>query len=102
MVGEVVDRKIIVMYNIHHMRRTQIYLQDYLYQDLAVGAKMLEVSMSEYIRRLLDEGLYAIKNKLLVKKEQKSSLMIISEKAINAGKTDIAENFDKYFEQSLR
>lgn len=90
------------MYDIHHMKRTQIYLHDYLYQDLAVGAKMLEVSVSEYIRRLLGESLYMIKNKSAVIKEPKASLLTISKKAIKSGKTDIASKFDEYFEKSLK
>jgi len=61
----------------------------------------MKISMSEYIRKLLEESLYfrPMKDKPLKKK---ASLMILADNAVNLGKPDLAKNFRKYFEESLR
>lgn len=84
------------------MQRTQIYFPEHLHDDLRLGAAAMNVSLSEYIRMILEEKLYKkpVKKKIFSKK--KANLMVIAENAINLGPKDIARNFDKYFEESLK
>jgi len=84
------------------MQRTQIYFPESLHKDLKIGAKTMNISLSEYIRIILKRNLYAKyeSNDLLPKK--KADLSIIAKNAISFGKKDLARNFDEYFEASLR
>lgn len=84
------------------MKRTQIYFPEELHKDLKVGAAMHKVSLSEYIRMILEEKLY---NKTAKKKKpakKKASLLILADNAVSFGIKDLARNFDKYFEASLK
>jgi len=84
------------------MKRTQIYFPKSLHQDLEIGAAMTKVSLSEFIRMILEEKLYtkSIKKRASFKKRAKPS--IIAESAVSLGKKNLAKNFDKYFEASLK
>lgn len=84
------------------MNRTQIYFPEELHKDLKVGAAVHKVSLSEYVRMILKEKLYnkTAKKEKPVKKG--ASLLILAENAINLGPPDLAKNFDKYFEASLK
>ena len=95
------DNHSVVMYVIHYMKRTQIYFPKELHNDLKVGAAIMKVSMSEYIRKLLEESLYSrpLKNKPLKKK---ASLMILADNAVNFGIKDLSKNFRKYSDEALR
>lgn len=62
---------------------------------------MLGVSLSEYIRMILEEKLYAKPGKKILPKK-KTGLSIIAENAVSFGIKDLARNFDKYFEASLK
>lgn len=84
------------------MQRTQIYFPESLHQDIKIGAKAMNISLSEYIRRILEEKLYSRPMKEKKSKKKKASLMIIAENAVNLGPPDLARNFDKYFEESLK
>lgn len=63
---------------------------------------MMKVSLSEFIRMILEEKLYTrpVKKRVPFKKRAKPS--VIAENAISLGKKDLARNFDKYFEASLK
>lgn len=84
------------------MQRTQIYFPKDLHQDLKTGAAMMKVSLSEYIRIILKEKLYAKPMKEKKPKKKKASLMVIAENAVNLGPPDLARNFSKYFEESFK
>lgn len=89
-----------MMYSIHQILRTQIYFPKDLYQELKTGAVMNNLSLSEYIRRILKEKIFSSKEKVKVlTKKGKPSFLV--KKAISFGKKDVAKNFDKYFEASL-
>lgn len=97
-----VDIRKKVMYIIHPMPmlRTQIYFPKDLYQDLRAGAAMNNVSLAEYIRKLISEKLY-IKPAVAKIPAKKGDLSLLAKNAISFGKKDLAKNFDKYFEKSL-
>lgn len=84
------------------MQRTQIYFPEQLHEDLRIGAKMMGVSFSEYIRRILEENLYLLPGKSLKPRTKKADLSIIAKNAVSFGIKDLARNFDKYFEESLK
>jgi len=81
------------------MRRTQIYFPKSLHRDLKTGAAIMNKNLSEYIRMVLEEKLYSKPVKTAKKKVR---LSIIAKNAISFGKKDLARNFDKYFEASLK
>jgi len=85
------------------MLRTQIYFPKSLHEDLKTEAAAMGISLSEYIRMVLEEKLYLKKptRNSLVKKE-KAKPSVIAESAISFGIKDLARNFDKYFEASLK
>ncbi len=89
------------MYGIHHMlQRTQIYLDRHLHRDLKVGATSMNITISEYIRRILSEKVYSKKftgGKITVK----APLSSMAKRSVRLGKKDLAKNFDAYLEQSL-
>jgi len=89
------------MYIIHHMKRTQIYLEENLYQDLTIGAQLLNVSVSEYIRRLLSKEIY-LKKITDFPLPKRASLINIAKGSVSLGKKDLARNFDFYLEKSLK
>ena len=60
------------------------------------------ISLSEYIRKILEESLYLVPRKKMKARKRKVNLSIIAENAINLGPRDLARNFDKYFEESLK
>lgn len=84
------------------MKRTQIYFPKELHKDLKIGAAIMKIGLSEYIRMILEEKLYfkPIRKKTVVKK--KTRLSLLAENAIDLGPRDLARNFDKYFEESLK
>lgn len=86
------------------MKRTQIYLNENLYQDLEVGARMSSMTVSAYIRKLLSQEIYLEKFTpgQKQKKPKPTELTIITKKAIKFGKKDLARNFDDYLEKSLQ
>ena len=84
------------------MQRTQIYFPEPLHEDLTIGAKTMGISLSEYIRKILEESLYLVPRKKMKARKRKVNLSIIAENAINLGPRDLARNFDKYFEESLK
>ena len=84
------------------MQRTQIYFPESLHEDLRIGAKIMGVSLSEYIRRILEENLYFLSREKIKIPKKRADLSIIAKNAINLGPRDLARNFDKYFEKSLR
>jgi len=61
---------------------------------------MNNISLSEYIRRLIGERLYA-RSKKIKTPVKKGNLSLLAKNAISFGKKDLAENFDKYLETSL-
>ena len=81
------------------MQRTQIYFPKSLHQDLKTGAAMMNKTLSEFIRMVLEEKLYSRPIKAVKKKVR---LSVIAKNAISFGKKDIARNFSKYFEESLK
>lgn len=83
------------------MQRTQIYFPKELHEDLKIGAKARGVSMAEYIRKLVKDGLY---DKLPARSSRKGAkgALVIAENAVSFGIKDMARNFDKYFEESLK
>jgi hypothetical protein len=83
------------------MKRTQIYLEENLYQDLNIGSQLLGISVSEYIRRLLSKEIYLrkITDFPLLKRV---SLINIVKGSVSLGKKDLAKNFDFYLEKSLK
>lgn len=84
------------------MKRTQIYLEENLYQDLKVGANLSRVTVSEYIRRLLNNELYSPKKLRNTVVSSKKSLSLIAQKAASFAQKDLARNFDIYLEKSLK
>lgn len=82
------------------MQRTQIYFPRDLHEDLMIGAKLMNVSLSEYIRIILTEKLY--KTPLKIKTKNNGGLSLIAKKAVSFGIKDLARNFNKYFEASLK
>lgn len=61
---------------------------------------MMKISVSGYIRKILEEKLYAKALKITAKK--RGSPLEIAKVAIPFGKKDVAKNFDAYFEESLK
>lgn len=84
------------------MQRTQIYFPENLHQDLKIAAKMAGVSLSEYIRMILEEKTYFKPIKITTPRKKGGSPLILAENAVPLGKKDFAKNFDKYFEESLK
>jgi len=84
------------------MQRTQIYFPEELHKDLKIGAKVMNVSLSKYIRIILKKNLYAKYEDKDVSPKKKADLSIIAKNAIDLGPPDLARNFDDYFEASLR
>lgn len=84
------------------MQRTQIYFPEDLHKDLKIEAAMYKVSLSEYIRMILEEKLYNKTNRRKKPAKKKVNLSILAENAVNLGPRDLARNFDDYFEASLR
>lgn len=82
------------------MQRTQIYFPSDLHEDLMVGAKLMNVSLSEYIRIILAEKLY--RTPLKIKTKKNGGLSLIAKNAVSFGIKDLARNFNKYFEASLK
>ncbi|MCH7730149.1 ribbon-helix-helix domain-containing protein [Patescibacteria group bacterium] len=82
------------------MHRTQIYFPKELHKDLKVAAKVTNMSLSEYIRKALEEQLYRKPTK--ASKKGRGNPLIIAKYAVRLGKTDVARNFSKYFEESLK
>ena len=83
------------------MKRTQIYFPKELQEDLKIGAAMKKISMSEYIRLILEEKLYNKPVRKLARRK-KPRLSVLAENAVNLWPPDLARNFDKYFEESLK
>lgn len=83
------------------MQRTQIYFPETLHEDLRIGAKMMGLNVSEYIRKILNENLYTKPTRRKVN-TKKANPLIIAENAVSFGIKDLARNFDKYFEASLK
>lgn len=84
------------------MRRTQIYFPKSLHEDLKIAAAAANVSLSEYIRMSLKEKIYSKPIKRKGSEKGKASLLVIAENAVNLGPRDLAKNFSKYFEESLK
>jgi len=84
------------------MQRTQIYFPEELHKDLKVEAVINKISLSAYIRMILEEKLYNKKNKRKKPAKKKVNLSILAENAIDLGPRDLARNFDDYFEASLK
>ncbi|MGB9706594.1 MAG: hypothetical protein ACPLXP_00765 [Microgenomates group bacterium] len=85
------------------MHRTQIYFPEELHQDLLIGAKMNNLTLSAYIRKILTDKLYALPIAGRKKKiKKRANPLVIAKYAINLGPRDLAKNFDKYFEKSLK
>lgn len=82
------------------MKRTQIYFPKDLYEKLKLGATLNEISVSEYIRKIIKEKVYKTNKKLKVPKKG-GNLSLISKNAVSFGIKDLSRNFDKYFEKSL-
>ena len=82
------------------MLRTQIYFPEQLYQELKTGAAMSNLSLSEYIRRIIKAKLYSSIKKIEVPL-RKGKLSVLAKNAISFGKRDLAKNFDKYLEASF-
>ena len=61
---------------------------------------MNNLSLSEYIRRIIKEKLYAATKKIKISAE-KGKLSVLAKNAIPFGKSDLAEKFDEYLEASL-
>ncbi len=53
--GREVALYLTVMYNIHHMKRTQIYLTEEQWRDLKVRSRQESVSVAELVRQAVDE-----------------------------------------------
>lgn len=61
---------------------------------------MNNLSLSEYIRRIIRERLYPASEKVEVPRK-KGRLSVLARGAISFGKKDLARNFDKYLEASF-
>ncbi len=85
---------------IYIMQRTQIYLEKNLHNDLKVGASLMNITISDYIRRILSEKIYQKKFNE-EKKPMKHSLTTLAKKGIRLGHKNLARNFDAYLEESL-
>ena len=88
------------------MHRTQIYFPEFLRDDLKIESAMLNVSFSEYIRMILEEKIYNKPMRKIVRRkasrQKKPKLSLLAKHSINMGPPDLAKNFDKYFEKSLK
>lgn len=84
------------------MQRTQIYFPEELHQDLKIAAKMAGISLSEYIRMILEEKTYSKPMKITSPKKKKGSPLILAKNSVSLGIKDLSKNFDKYFEESLK
>jgi len=84
------------------MLRTQIYFPEELHEDLKIAAKMRGISMSEYIRMILEEKTYSKPIPKAKPKKKSRGLLILADNAISFGKKDLAKNFDRYLEESLK
>lgn len=84
------------------MQRTQIYFPEELHKDIKIAAKMAGVSLSEYIRMILEEKTYSKTIKITSPKKKRGSPLVLAENSVPLGKKDFAKNFDKYFEESLK
>jgi len=84
------------------MQRTQIYFPEELHKDLKIAAKMASISLSEYIRMILEEKTYSKPIKIISPKKKRGSPLVLAKNAVPLGKKDFAKNFDKYFEESLK
>jgi metal-responsive CopG/Arc/MetJ family transcriptional regulator len=81
------------------MKRTQIYLDQKLASNLRIGARIKNISTSEYIRTLLKSALNKERShRNALKKKPVSTLVDIS---MPFGITDLARNADTYIEKSL-
>lgn len=92
-----------MLYDVYYtsMQRTQIYFPKELHEDLLIGAKMNNLTLSAYIRKILSEKIYLpAKKSNKIKSRAKPS--IIAKYAVDLGIPDAAKNFDKYFEESLK
>lgn len=84
------------------MQRTQIYFPEELHKDLKTTAKMMNVSLSEYIRMILEEKTYSKPIKITTPKKKRGSPLVLAKNSVPLGKKDYAKNFDAYFEESLK
>lgn len=96
----ILDKVFLLMYDIHQMLRTQIYFPRELYQDLKTGATVNNLSLSEYIRRIIREKLYATAKKIKIP-TKRGRLSVLAKNAISFGKRDLAKKFDEYLESSF-
>jgi len=83
------------------MQRTQIYFPEELHKDLKIGAKIMNISLSEYIRVVLKKNLYAKYREEKVPAKKKAGLSLLAKNAIDLGPPDLSRNFDKYSETLL-
>jgi hypothetical protein len=81
------------------MKRTQIYFPEQLAEDIRLGARLRNISTSEYIRQLLEKRVSQPVAKIT--RRPPTSLSVLAKNAINLGPADLSKNFRKYFEQSL-
>lgn len=65
---------------------------------------MNNLTLSAYIRKILSDRFYSPANRSARKTKIKSraSPLVIAKYAINLGPRDLAKNFDKYFEETLK
>lgn len=61
---------------------------------------MNNLSLSEYIRRIVREKLYSSAKKIKIP-TKKGRLSLLAKNAISLGKKDLAKNFDRYLEDSF-
>lgn len=84
------------------MQRTQIYFPEELHKDLKITAKIMNVSLSEYIRMILEEKTYSKPIKITSPKKKRGSPLVLAENSVSMGIKDLSKNFDKYLEESLK
>lgn len=84
-----------------NMHRTQIYFPKELHEDLKVAAKAADLSISEFIRKSLEERLY-FKTTKKAKTRKENPLSLFFKNAMPLNKKDLSRNFDKYLEESLK
>lgn len=85
------------------MKRTQIYFPEELAENLRLGATLRNISISEYIRLLLQEKTCPPLTKKPVRvSANQARPSLIARGGFAFGKKDMAKNFRKYFEASLR
>lgn len=80
------------------MTRTQVYLTSKQHRDLKKAASREGVSMTEFLRRIVDVHLYGAREKRRPAKDLILSFVALGE----SGRKDVSANHDRTLDEALR